>query len=112
MYIEVKCNGQLNPKGMDFGDLRFCVQTEGVPFTKGVEYEFYRSERDADEGNFFRLEKSEGGHLRVAFDGFSCGETLFYRASALTGEGKQYSDLHSVEAGLVKEDIVGWLNQQ
>ena len=111
MRIEVKCNGQLNPKGMDFGDLRFCVQTEGVPFIKGVEYEFYRSERDADEGNFFRLEKSEGGHLRVAFDGFSCGETFFYRATALTGEGKQYSDLHSVEAGLVKEDIVGkWID--
>lgn len=110
MYIAVKCNGQLNPIGMDFEHLRFSVETEEVPFIKCVEYEFYRSEQDAQEGKYFQSEKSENEYLSIGFPGFSCGERIFYKAILSTSEEKLSSKVHFVEAGLVKENIVGeWI---
>lgn len=111
MLIIVKCNGQINPKGMDFQRLRFSVETENIPEIRGVEYEFFRTEEEVKTGKFFKSEKSENGYISIGFDGFSCGERIFYRACVTTEEEKIYSETYSVEAGLNTESLVGeWID--
>lgn len=113
MLIIVKCNGQINPKGMDFKRLRFSVETENIPVIRGVEYEFFRTEEEVKAGKFFRNEKSENGYISIGFEDFSCGERIFYRAGVTTETEKLYSEIYSVEAGLNKNAIVGeWIENK
>lgn len=111
MNIEVQCNGKLNPIGIDFTDLRFSVQTEGIEI-KYIEYEFYKEDQ-VKTGKGFHKEKSFGRFCRVSFDGFQRGERLFYRAFVVTEKEKYVSGLCFAECGLVEKDVVGqWIDNE
>ena len=111
MKISVLCNGKTNPIGVDFNDLYFSVQTEGID-VQFVEYEFYR-ENQVKSGKFFQKEKSSTGICHVNFDGFARGERLYYRAIVNTQKERYFSEVDFAEQGLVETKIVGqWIDNK
>ncbi len=113
MHIEVKCNGIINPKGMDFQDLRLSLRTEGIDNVKFVEYEFYDGAEKVNNGEFFHKEKVVDGFCFVSFDNFECGDCIFYRAILHCEEETYVSDVYSVECGLTENARIGqWIENK
>ncbi len=111
MKITVLCNGKINPVGVDFNDLYFSVQTEGMD-VQFVEYEFYK-ENQVKLGKFFHKEKCSARFCHVKFDGFKRGERLYYRAVVSTENEKYFSEIFFVEQGLLQGGIVGqWIENK
>lgn len=112
MHLEVYCNGKLNPKGVDFDDLRFSLETQGIENIKHVEYEFF-TEEEVKLGKFFHKEKCINRFCHLHFDRFQCGERIFYRAIAATEQEKYESDIYFAECGLKKDGVVGkWIENE
>ena len=108
MEIKVQCNGKINPVGVDCSDLCFAVWMDGINATN-IEYEFYKEDK-VKKGEFFHKEKAVGRFCHLSFDGFACGERLYYRAVVTTQNEKQYSEIFFAEQGLVEENRVGrWI---
>ncbi|MBQ8658788.1 MAG: family 78 glycoside hydrolase catalytic domain [Clostridia bacterium] len=112
MRLDIQCNGKLNPKGVDFSDLRFSLETEGIENIKSVEYEFYIDEQ-VETGKVFHKEKGADRFCSLGFEGFHCGDRLFYRAIVTTAEKKYCSELYYAECGLRENDVVGqWIENK
>ena len=110
MYIEVRCNGFINSKGMDFQDLRLSLRTEGIDNIKFVEYEFYEAEEKVKNGEFFHKEKCIDGFCNAKFDKFKCGDCIFYRAVLHCEDNTYVSNVYSVECGLTENAVAGqWI---
>lgn len=110
MRIKVKCNGKLSPKGMDFSDLHFSLETEHLENVQFVEYRFAKKEEEVKTGEFFRKVKTTERHCWQSFDGFACGEKIFYQAAVTTDGGEYLSEVGCAEQGLVEKTVVGrWI---
>ncbi len=110
MRFDVLCNGTINPKGVDFNDLRFTFVTEDVESIKSIEYEFYLS-NELQSGNYFYKKKTTKRHTYVSFNDFACGARIYYRAKIATQNAEYYSNVYFAENGLV--DVVGkWIDSK
>ncbi len=112
MHLEVQCNGKINPKGVDFTNLRFSLLLKEAENIKYVEYEFFHTE-EVKSGKFFHKEKCVDRYCLLRFDGFFCGDRIFYRAIVTTDKGKYYSDIYFAECGLTEAEIEGrWIENK
>lgn len=110
MYMEIECNGKINPIGMDFSDLHFCLKTDRLDVFETIEFEFFKSWNDLELGESFHKIITAERHCRLSLNAFNAGDILLCRAVVMTGGQKYFSNVCCVEQGLQEDAIEGkWI---
>lgn len=103
MKLQLKCNGKINPLGIDERNVILSVSTDISKKILSTEFSLYKSQEDAEINNPFLVKKINGQQISLTFPPVSCGTMFFWTARIFCPKKTFLSEINYFETGIYKE---------